>query len=490
MDVFEIIYRTSQTDGSPGTTAPDSSGGITQTQADARYARQSLNLSDLDSAPDARSNIGLGLTAPFSTNAGNLLIADASGSARGVVSTASQTFAGAKTFSNNISFGGSITSLSFTDTDGVYAGSDLSQAGVFRVAEIRANELRVKAFVAEISAALYGEDILTKSRGVLSRDFVIPAVSASATLYVEDLEGLPNTGVFEDNDFVRMRIVDRSGGGLVVADVWGNVDQYNIAGDEQSGEQSWRFTRIAGGSAAVGDVVYTGSVAIDYGQSGDSVIVRSVIGTNTPRDTQLTWVTSPIDPANFTIVTRVGNLGGIANTTGTGFYGENVFLTGGVLIGDLSKVGSYISYANDDLEIYVKTFTLEADDFTIDKDGLEFFMPESTDPLNEATRLTWVGDPLEPTQVASIGAIVDTNRSELVFTAKRWRFPNLAGNSFLNLMQDGQIFSYTGLSFTLSNTVEVVFNSGDVFLNGLPETDPNVKGKVWNHGGQLRVSSG
>jgi len=114
-----------------------------------------------------------------------------------------------------------------------------------------------------------------------------------------------------------MRVVDRAGGGLQVFDVWGNVSGYT---DEGDGEQSWDFTRISGGSATTADTIFTGSIALDYGQSGDGVIIRSVIGDNTPRDSVLIWETSPISASNYTLLTRTGNLNGSFGVT-TDRYG-------------------------------------------------------------------------------------------------------------------------------------------------------------------------
>lgn len=273
---------------------------------------------------------------------------------------ASRNFFGVEgTFTGDVTYGTKIISDNFAEAAGLYTGFEMGQ-NEFKAETILANELRVKAFVAEVSAALYGEDILTKSRGVLSRDFTVPDVSGTETLYVEDLEGLPDTAVFEPGDWVRLRVIDKSVG-LLVFNVWGKVTSYS---DLSDGEQSWTFTRESGGSASTGDIVRAGDLAIDYGVSGDSVIIRSVIGSNTPRDTLLTWTTSPIDAGNYSIVTRTGMLDDITNASGSGFYGENVFLTGSLLVGDLSKAGNYLEYDSGSL-----TAVLDELDVTIDSEN-------------------------------------------------------------------------------------------------------------------------
>jgi hypothetical protein len=250
--------------------------------------------------------------------------------------------------------------------------------GELDISLIRADELRVKAFIAEISAALYGEDILTKSRGVLASRFVVPAVSGTATLHVEDLEGLAGFQVFEDNDWVLLRVVDRAGGGLNVFNVWGLVTNYT---DLEDGSQTWTFTRQAGGTADTGDVVNGGSVAIDYGQSGDGVIIRSVLNSDAPTDTIFTWVTSPVDAGNFTLRTLTGNLsetfyddGGFNKASGTplegfGFASDNMYLTGQLLIGDISKAGTYLEYADGSLEAVLDRLYVETTNLLIDSEN-------------------------------------------------------------------------------------------------------------------------
>lgn len=419
-DIFEVIYRTTATEGSPGTAPPPgSSTGLTQAQADDRYARRAQNLADLNSASSARSNLGLGdlavldqvdtpqivgeavTTAKLALNsvstdriqdnavtldkavfanqnllttshvtfasvtAGYLRTTDGNirsdevavaftnvaGSDRVSIAALNADFTGYAKANNfwttagkirsdtssislrnqadsafvslallNIKFHGDIESESFVEAAGLIDGFQVTQAGDLRTKSIRANELRVKAFVAEVSAALYGEDVLTKSRGVLSRNFTVPGMNNKAALYVEDLEGLEGMAVFEDEDYVRLRMVDRSGGGLIVADVWGKVDNYEDLG---GGEQSWDFERLHGGST--GDVINAGSIAIDYGQSEDGVMLRTVLGDHSPRETIYTWETNPWTAANYTLRTQFGNLDGITGASGYGVYVQDRF---------------------------------------------------------------------------------------------------------------------------------------------------------------------
>jgi hypothetical protein len=237
---------------------------------------------------------------------------------RGTLDPTAQDIFGTKTFKANVTIDSHLQSADFLDTAGLIRGIRYDQYpeadplhadfnGLLRVERMRANELRVKSFIAEISAALYGEDILTKSRGVISRPFTVPAVNATATLFVEDLEGFKGVQNFEANDWIRMRVVRRTTG-LEVFDVWGQVTNYI---DEGDGEQSWTFTRRAGGSAQTGDIVNVGGIAIDYGEEGDGVILRTVLDPASPKDMTLTWDDNPTDPANYTIRTVSGNLAGL-----------------------------------------------------------------------------------------------------------------------------------------------------------------------------------
>jgi len=132
------------------------------------------------------------------------------------------------------------------------------------------------------------------------------------TLYVEDLEGWDDTQLFTADDYVLVRVIDTSGGGLVVADVWGVVTDYT---DLAGGEQSYTFTVTDDGSVA-GDSVYTGSIALDYGQQGSGsqgIWTATVLdAAGAPYSQVATWDTNPWTAGNWTTNVRLGNLDGIA----------------------------------------------------------------------------------------------------------------------------------------------------------------------------------
>lgn len=131
-------------------------------------------------------------------------------------------------------------------------------------------------------------------------------------LYMEDLEGWEGIQIFDDGDFVRLRYIDTSGGGLIVTDAWGRVTGY---ADQGGGEQKYWFTGIDDGGVD-GSEIYAGSVALDYGQQGSGsqgVWEATVLDTaGAPYSQVKTWATNPWTPGNWTVNVRLGNLDGIS----------------------------------------------------------------------------------------------------------------------------------------------------------------------------------
>jgi hypothetical protein len=195
--------------------------------------------------------------------------------------------------------------------------------GDFRT--LYADELHVAAFIADTARVAVGAEYITPSMALIARPFTIPAVNGNGTLYVEDAPGMDDTAVFAENDWVLLRIISRAGGGLLVANVWGQVTGYQ---DRADGQQSWVFTTKS--TTAAGQTAQTGAVALDFGKSGDGwwwVTTLDEVGS--PYAGITTWSgANPYDSGNRTHRLRMGQLKGVSGAyewglqagTGTGPY--------------------------------------------------------------------------------------------------------------------------------------------------------------------------
>jgi hypothetical protein len=187
-------------------------------------------------------------------------------------------------------------------------GWQVNAAGEADFRNIFADSLEVQTFITDNVIATAGTTILTKSRAILSRDYVSQV--ASNTLYVYDLPGSPDTPVFASDDVVSLRFIDRSTG-IVVGDVLVEVSNYT---DLPDGEQSWTADLLTG---TVGKTIYTGTIALDYGTSGDGFILSTAVGSYAPYMDVRTWAGSP---STDTTHLRLGKLQGITAVSEFGLY--------------------------------------------------------------------------------------------------------------------------------------------------------------------------
>src|SRR5699024_5036791 len=240
-------------------------------------------------------------------------------------------------------------------------GFQVSYDGTGDFRTVLTDELNAKAFTADVAQALAGSDFLTKSVAKLASDFVVPAVGSTVTIKVEDLEGLTNLQTFEASDWVRFRVFDRSGGGLRILDVYGTVSNYV---DNTDGTQDWTFTvDYAGASgAAAGMTIYKGSLALDYGQSGDTYIERTVLDRSSgsdfskvPYDRIVKWTGSDPRTGTKEVLTQTGNINGLAGYS-TEIYG--FYATDTVFIGDRND--NFMEYANGSMNVKADDFNLNA----------------------------------------------------------------------------------------------------------------------------------
>jgi len=237
---------------------------------------------------------------------------------------------------------------------------------------VYADELRVERFIAEVEEALAGKDFLTKSFAKLDEDFTVPSDNGSNKggtnpLTVQNLPGLSGSAVFQEDDTIRLRYVDRSGGGLVVSDIWLRVTKPTDF--DASGEtQTWTAEALDDGGVSGTDVP-SGSIALDYGDpsTGGYLIERSVLadaGGGAPYDRIVKWTDQDNDRIPDTYDTRNyrGDLSGIADAygDGPGVFTHQLRAKEDVIVGDLAAAtgngtGGYLKYNGSTFEVVVDT---------------------------------------------------------------------------------------------------------------------------------------
>lgn len=259
----------------------------------------------------------------------------------------------------NAKIWGDIYSDNFSGTDpyiGYYIGRSGSVFG-----KITANELHVKSFIADLEQALAGSQVISKSVAKIAVDF---DDTLSAYLEVESFEGYPTMAVFADNDIIRLRSFSRTSGGLTILDNWIRVTlatSYNSDGyvngfNSTTKTQAYSFVQLSGSLI----VAKKGTLALDYGQSGDGIIETVAVGATSGKPYQeiKTWTTAPY--TDLTVKYRHGSLAGITDPvlgtlTGYGLYSDNAYLKGKI-VATSGKIGDW----NIDTKLYNSSTRLEA----------------------------------------------------------------------------------------------------------------------------------
>jgi hypothetical protein len=152
------------------------------------------------------------------------------------------------------------------------------------------------------------QNVAAASEGASGTTFYVDdfQVSEHGTITVDDLPGQKNVRAFSADDWIRLRVVDNSSGGLIIMDVWGQVEGYV---DNSDNTQDWTFKcRDDGGQD--GTDIGKEAPALDYGQSGQGLIRRTVEGPNAPYTAIETWTGDPVKDSNYTTQVLEGNLNG------------------------------------------------------------------------------------------------------------------------------------------------------------------------------------
>jgi len=196
---------------------------------------------------------------------------------------------------------------------------DVAGYSSLTIGKIHANELMVDIFVANETRVDRGDQLWTKSYGILYEDFTTPsAIGGTVSIMFEDSPAITGA-IFTNNDWILLRKLEIDTG-LSLFNVWGQVSSYVNNSD---GSQSWTFTLRAG---PTNKDIPTGSLGIDFGQAGQAFIHLSVIDpAGAPYLKLRKWFGSdPFTPSNYITYVQLGHLGSIGNSlytpAGYGLY--------------------------------------------------------------------------------------------------------------------------------------------------------------------------
>lgn len=227
----------------------------------------------------------------------------------------------------------------------------------FNVTAIKADELRVRAFVADAMRVSLGEEMWGKSRGIVAIDFVVPADEVTVDVWFEGIAELPGFDIFELNDWVLVRSIDVSSG-LTVQKIWFQVvftkldDDVTVDGIEI---QQWQLRRKSGG--ITGTTIKAGSVVPDMGVVGQGMVdLSALISSGGPFLRTSSFDSILSDVPQFIAHAQMGNLTGTVDyTTDTwGFVaGDNLGLTpAGGFRGLAADATNGLRLFNTDIALY------------------------------------------------------------------------------------------------------------------------------------------
>ena len=224
---------------------------------------------------------------------------------------------GTITTNGNISVAGFVGSPSYASQ---VTGWRITNAGAADVRYLFTDELRAKLFTADAESVLAGSMRVTKSYSTVAQPFTCPAAGATSTLWVFDASTYGDAPVFQANDWIVIHVLNRAAfGPFTITDCVGTVTAYADGSGANAGQQSWTFTRGAGGNGGAmtgGTVVAVNQLVQDMGVSGNGYVEMSAVdganGVNAPYIQTNVWSAAPV-AANTATACRLGNLNGITS---------------------------------------------------------------------------------------------------------------------------------------------------------------------------------
>ena len=268
------------------------------------------------------------------------------------------------------------------------SGFNLSKVSSLYRLELDDMFIRGALFASELIinqiSAINGSDILSPGRGKIE--------SIASNFYtVSDPQG-GNYASFAVGDIVIVQQVRPNDNQLIkrivrtVTDVTDNVVELAVLSGAPSDS----------GSIQVGDII----VAI--GSTSNADRQANIFRTVTEADSPYVRVNDGISSwAHWTgydkLKLQYGNLDNLntlhSNVSGYGFYGENTFLTGALLVGDLSKANNYLEYNGSALNVVTGTFNLATPTLVIDSTNNKVALGTSANSITiDGTEVGFIAD--------------------------------------------------------------------------------------------------
>jgi len=185
---------------------------------------------------------------------------------------------------------------------------------------IKADELYVRQFIADGVRVDLGEEVWSKSRGIVAEDFLQPSLDEAIDVWFEDVAGMSSAAqIFSAGDWLQFRTIDW-GTGLVVQTTWYQVVSYLEAHATEEW-QKWRIRRRSGGTW--GKPIKRGAVCVDWGASGQGYMYLSALRQDGGPFIQSAYWSgdNPHTAGNRKLTARVGNLTGTFDYASSHIYG-------------------------------------------------------------------------------------------------------------------------------------------------------------------------
>lgn len=251
-----------------------------------------------------------------------------------------------------------IKTTNFTDAatgiDGMRFWDRGSNYRQLTIGAMKMDELYARAFVADEVRIDRGEELWSKSYGVVETDFVLPADEATVNVWFENATGIGTGNIFSVGDYVIARVINWSAG-IAIVKVWFTVTALVTAGTVDGYRQQWTIKRETGGTTGI--TIKKGSTLVDMGQIGQGIIYLSALDQDGGPFIEVGEFTSVagLDTPVFTYHTRMGNLNGTLDYVADewGFIaGKNIGSGVATFSGLSADATNGLRLFNTELELY------------------------------------------------------------------------------------------------------------------------------------------